>query len=185
MRYHSLFLLATVAFVAACSNTDSAKNPTGPGSVARPSPDIISSINDANAPSGTHLQTGAIGCSVATDLTVSCTTFELAGVGHTNADVSLVAHYTADVLCSNKGVNPNNSVEAQSTDLTSTDNFTATSSKNGRLSVRGASASVTTSGNPCPNPNWTPTFTNIVLTDFTYSVTFAGFTQPYILITGP
>jgi hypothetical protein len=183
MRYDRLFLLATFAFIAACSNTDSARTPTGPGSVVRPSPAIFA----ANAPSGTHLQTGSISCTVGPgpSFAVTCTSFELAGVGHTNADVSLVAHYTADVLCSNSGVNKNNSVEAQSTDLTATDDFTATSSKNGRLTVRSASASPTTSGNPCPNPNWTPTFTNITLVDFTYSVTFAGFDNPYILITGP
>ena len=119
------------------------------------------------------------------DLSVTCTSFELAGVGNTNADVSLVAHYTADVLCSNSTNNKNNSVEAQGQSFTASDNFTATSSKNGRLGVRSTSTSVVTGGNPCPNRNWTATFTNITLVDFTYSVTFAGFTQPYILITGP
>lgn len=48
---------------------------------------ITTTINPANAPSGTHLQSGAIGCSVGSDgLTVSCTAFELAGVGNTNAN---------------------------------------------------------------------------------------------------
>jgi hypothetical protein len=187
MRYERLFPLAVFAFIAACSSTDSARTPTGPGSVTRPSAAISLTTDPANAPSGTHLQTGSISCTVgpSPSFAVTCASFELAGVGHTNADVSLVAHYTADVLCSNKGVNPNNSVEPQSTSLTATDDFTATSSKNGRLTVRSASASPTTGGNPCPNPNWTPTFTNITLVDFTYSVTFAGFENPYILITGP
>lgn len=181
MRYDRLFSLAVVAFIAACSNTDSATTPTGPASVTRPSPAIFA----ANAPSGTHLQTGSIGCTVGSDLSVTCSTFELGGVGNTNAAVSLVANYTADVLCSNNGKNKNNSVEAQGQHLTANDNFTSTSSKNGRLGVRGASASPITAGNPCPNGNWTASFTNLTLTDFTYSVTFAGFTQPYILITGP
>jgi hypothetical protein len=52
-------------------------------------------INPANAPSGTHLQSGAIGCSVGSDnLTVSCTAFELAGVGNTNAELLLTATYS-------------------------------------------------------------------------------------------
>ena len=40
---------------------------------------------------------------------------------------------------------------------------------------------------PCPNPNWTPEFHagSPTLDSFTYSLTFAGFDDPYILITGP
>ena len=37
MRYDRLFSLAVFAFIAACSSTDSARTPTGPGSVTRPS----------------------------------------------------------------------------------------------------------------------------------------------------
>jgi hypothetical protein len=36
----------------------------------------------------------------------------------------------------------------------------------------------------CPNPNWTEEVTEITITSFKYSVTFAGFTEPAILITG-
>jgi hypothetical protein len=36
----------------------------------------------------------------------------------------------------------------------------------------------------CPNPNWTPEVTSVV-TSFEYTVTFDGFTEPFILITGP
>jgi hypothetical protein len=186
MRYDRLFPLAGFAFIAACSNTDAARTPTGPASVARPSPTIETTISDANAPQGTHLQTGSIGCTVNSDLSVSCSTFELAGVGHIDAAVSLVAHYTATILCSNKGTNPNNSVEAQTTGFTASDDFTARSAKNGRLSVRSALADPNTdASDACPNPNWTAEVSNLTLVDFTYSVTFAGFTQPYILITGP
>jgi hypothetical protein len=35
----------------------------------------------------------------------------------------------------------------------------------------------------CPNPNWTPEVTSSVLS-YEYSLTFAGFTEPAILITG-
>ena len=56
---------------------------------------ISQTINPANAPGGTHLQSGTIGCSVGQDgLTVTCNGFELAGVGNTNADVSLTASYS-------------------------------------------------------------------------------------------
>jgi hypothetical protein len=184
MRYDRLFPLAAFAFMAACTTTDTI---TSPARVLTTAPRLaVTAIEDANAPSGTHLQTGSIGCTVGSDLSVTCTSFELAGVGHTNADVSLVANYTATILCSNKGVNPNNSIEAQTKGFSAGDNFTATSSKNGRLSVRGASANPNASAaDACPNGNWTATVTNLTLVSFTYSVTFDGFTQPYILITGP
>ncbi|MGN6172986.1 MAG: hypothetical protein ACTHPS_08545 [Streptosporangiaceae bacterium] len=37
----------------------------------------------------------------------------------------------------------------------------------------------------CPNPNWTPTIPGgISLSNFTYTVSFAGFNGAYITITG-
>ena len=55
-------------------------------------------INPAAAPTGTHLQTGSIGCSVdSATLLVTCSTFELAGVGNSNATGSLNATYNATV----------------------------------------------------------------------------------------
>ena len=184
MRYDRLFPLAAFAFMAACTTTDTI---TSPARVLTTAPRLaVTAIEDANAPSGTHLQTGSIGCTVGSDLSVTCTSFELAGVGHINAAVSLVANYTAGITCSNKGVNPNNDVESQATSFSAADNFTATSSKNGRLSVRqGAANPNASAANACPNKNWTATITNLTLVSFTYSVTFDGFTQPYILITGP
>jgi len=185
MRYDRLFPLAAFAFIAACSNTDTV---TSPARVRLTAPRLaVTTIEDANAPSGTHLQTGSIGCTVGSDLSVTCTSFELAGVGHTNADVSLVANYTATILCSNKGVNPNNSIEPQTTSFSAGDTFTANSSKNGRLRVRDGVADPDASAaeDACPNPNWTADITGLTLVSFTYSVTFDGFTLPYILITGP
>jgi hypothetical protein len=148
---------------------------------------ITTTIDPANAPSGTHLQTGAIGCTVASNnLDVSCTLFELAGVGHTNAVVTLTATYTADVTCSNKGVNPQNAVEAQGATFTDSTSTPLTSSKNGRLTVPAQSASFPgTTSSPCPNGNWTATFTNKTLQSFTYTLTFDGFSAAYITITGP
>jgi hypothetical protein len=143
-------------------------------------------INPANAPGGTHLQSGTIGCVVNDDLSVDCSTFELAGVGNTNADVSLVANYSATVDCTNKG---GNLVESHSSSFSDEDEFTATSRKNGRLSVDAADADPQTAlaDERCPNPNWTPSIREgtLELESFTYTLTFAGFGGPYIEITGP
>jgi hypothetical protein len=141
-------------------------------------------INPANAPSGTHLQTGTISCTVNADRSVSCTTFELAGVGNTNATVSLVANYTAIVDCFNPGTNPNNPIESHTTTFTASSTITVSSTKNGRLTVPSRSVSPSSVTQVCPNPNWTPVIRpgTLQLTSFSYTVTFAGFTAPYITI---
>ncbi|HET7856240.1 MAG TPA: hypothetical protein VFL41_07265 [Gaiellaceae bacterium] len=143
-------------------------------------------IDDANAPSGTHLQAGAIGCTVGSDgLTVSCTSFELAGVGNTNAFLSLQATYSGVVDCFNHG---GNLVESHETTFTATNEATLTPTRNGRLRVGARSVSPDLDlAEPCPNPNWTPQFHagSPVLDSFSYTLTFNGFTDPYITITGP
>jgi hypothetical protein len=151
---------------------------------AAAAPAVTTTINPANAPSGTHLQSGAIGCTVNSDLSVTCSSFDLAGVGNTNATVSLNADYSATINCTNKG---GNLVESHTTTFSAGETFTAASTKNGRLRVQSADADPFEAPQVCPNPNWTPSIApgTLVLENFTYSVTFAGFTQPYILITGP
>ena len=148
---------------------------------------VITTIDAANAPSGTHLQGGAIGCSGS--LAVTCTSFELAGVGHTNATVSLTANYTANVTCSNKGTNPNNDVESQATSFLVNTTFPATAAKNGRMLVGTAFVSPPSAppAGSCPNGNWTAAFAagSPTLVSYTYTLTFDGFTDPYITITGP
>jgi hypothetical protein len=142
-------------------------------------------ITPANAPSGTHLQSGAIGCTVGNDgLTVSCTAFELAGVGNTNAFVSLTANYSGVVDCFNHG---GNLVESHETTFSATNEATLTPTRNGRLRVGARSVSPDLDlAEPCPNPNWTPEFHagSPTLDSFTYTLTFAGFSSPYITITG-
>jgi hypothetical protein len=144
-------------------------------------------INPANAPSGTHLQSGTIGCTVNPDLSVTCSSFELAGVGNTNANVSLVANYSATIDCNNPGNNRNNPIETHTATFSAGETFTAASTKNGRLRVDQADANPFSAPQVCPNDRWIPEIRDgtLVLNDFTYSVTFAGFTSPYILITGP
>ena len=156
---------------------------TGPA----PRPAVVTTIDAANAKSGTHLQTGTIGCTVGADLSVSCTGFELAGVGHTNADVVLRADYTATVDCYNPGVNPNNPIESHETSFSAERAFNVQSTKNGRMLVPATSVDPNAVAQGCPNPNWTPTIREgtLALTSFSYSLTFAGYTDPYILVTGP
>jgi hypothetical protein len=141
-------------------------------------------INPANAPSGTHLQSGTIGCTVNTDLSVSCSAFELAGVGNTNANVSLSASYSATIDCTNHG---GNLVESHTATFSDSDSAAVTSSKNGRMRVPAQSVSPFAAPQICPNPNWTPSIRagTLTLNSFTYTLTFAGFTGAYITITGP
>jgi hypothetical protein len=147
--------------------------------------------NPAAAPTGTHLQRGTIGCSVdaATQL-VSCTTFELAGVGNTNAEASLSTSYTATVQCRNHG---GQIVEVKSQLTAVPVSSGSLQPKNGRLSVPALSSSpVPTAAQfeakaTCPNGNWTKELLGgtITLSSFTYTLHFAGFTGNYITITGP
>jgi hypothetical protein len=141
-------------------------------------------INPAYAPSGTHLQSGTIGCTVNADLSVSCSGFELAGVGNTNAVASLTASYSGTIDCRNHG---GNVVESHTATFSDTDTVQLTSSRNGRLRVTERSVSAGGAPQVCPNPNWTPEIRRgtLVLNSYTYTLTFAGFSSPYITITGP
>lgn len=140
-----------------------------------------------NAPSGTHVQTGTIDCTESAG-GVSCTTYELAGVGHTNAVVSLSATYSATIQCTNHG---GQLVEAHDDLVTEVTSATLTSSKNGRLVVPALTSTAPTEAEvlaqaDCPNPNWTPSVLSgsIQLASWTYTLTFEGFASPYVLITG-
>ena len=148
-------------------------------------------INPANAPTGTHLQTGTIGCAVdAATLLVTCNTYELAGVGNSNATGSLQASYTATVQCRNHG---GQIVEVKSQVTGAARTTGSLSPKNGRLSVPQLTSAPPPSAAEfeaqatCPNGNWTKELENgtISLSSFTYTLTFAGFSGAYITITGP
>ena len=147
-------------------------------------------INPAAAPTGTHLQTGTIGCSVdpGTQL-VSCTAFELAGVGNSNAVGTLSTTYSATVQCRNHG---GQIVEVKSQPTTAPATTGNLAPKNGRLNVTALSSSVPTAAQfeaqaTCPNGNWTKELLGgtITLSSFTYTLHFVGFTGDYITITGP
>ena len=147
-------------------------------------------INSANAPTGTHLQSGTTGCSVDSSSLVTCNTFELAGVGNSNATGSLAATYSATVDCTNNG---GKLVPVKSTTQTAPTTTGSLSPKNGKLTVPSLnSGPVPTAAQfeaaaTCPNGNWTKSLAggSVTLSSFTYTLTFTGFSAPYITITGP
>ena len=149
--------------------------------------------NFDNAPSGAHYRKGSAEpvCTSTTTpttgaITVSCTGTQIAGVGNTNADLSLAVEGTANFVCHNPG--NKNIVEPHSGSVSESTSTTLVPSRNGTLVV--PSQTVTISPEEaaaqftCPNPNWTEEFTGFSDLSFTYSLTFAGFTEPAILITG-
>ncbi len=146
-------------------------------------------IDPAAAPTGTHLQSGTIGCSI-TNAVVTCSAYELAGVGNANATATLTATYSATVQCRNHG---GQIVEVKSQTQTAPTSTGNLSPKNGRLAVpQLQSGPVPTNATfeanaTCPNGNWTKEtlVSSITLSSFTYTLTFTGFNSPYITITGP
>ncbi len=148
---------------------------------------IVKTIDPAAAPTGTHLQSGTIGCSVTAGV-VTCTQYELAGVGNANATATLNATYSATVQCRNHG---GQIVEVKSQTQTAPTSTGNLSPKNGRLAVpQLQSGPVPTNATfeanaTCPNGNWTKEtlVSSITLSSFTYTLHFDGFTGNYITIT--
>jgi hypothetical protein len=139
------------------------------------------SFNPANAPGSSHLTSGSPSCTVATNLSISCSSYVLGGVGHTNATVSLAASYSATIDCTNHG---GNLVESHTADFTASSSANVASTRNGQLTVPTRSASPFSAPQVCPNPNWTPSIRpgTLTLNSFTYTLTFAGFESAYITI---
>jgi hypothetical protein len=147
-------------------------------------------FNEAAAPQGTHVQTGTPSCSFAADgLTVVCSSFELAGVGNTDATATLTTVYSATINCTNRG---GNLVEVHSQAVTTSTTTGEISPVNGRLTVPSLTSDVPTAAEileqaDCPNPNWTPSVQagSITLVSSVYTVTFEGFSGAYITIVDP
>jgi hypothetical protein len=147
-------------------------------------------FNEAAAPQGTHVQTGTPSCSFAADgLTVVCSSFELAGVGNTNATATLVTVYSATINCTNRG---GNLVEAHNQDVTTDTTTGELSPENGRLTIPSLTSPAPTEADileqaSCPNPNWTPSVASgsIALVSSLYTVHFTGFEGSYIIIVDP
>jgi hypothetical protein len=164
-------LVAAIAFPAAASAV-------APGTYT-PTAD---SFNSANAPGSSHLTSGTPQCVVNAALDVNCSAYVLGGVGNTNATVSLSATYSATIDCTNHG---GNLVESHTSTFSDSSTATVASTRNGQLRVPAQSASAFGAPQVCPNPNWTPSIRpgTLTLETFTYSLTFAGFSSPYITIT--
>jgi len=147
-------------------------------------------VNFDNAPQGAHFSQGSVAptCTLS-GLTVTCTGTSIAGVGNTNATVSLAVTSTFTGVCHNPGVN-SKVVEPFTESETTTTTAQLFPSRNGRLDVPAQTATGTSSAQfladfTCPNPNWTPEVTGSAIS-FVYTLTFAGFpNMPVIQITGP
>jgi len=148
-------------------------------------------INPAAAPTGTHFQAGTSAtCSVDSSGLVTCSSYQLNGVGNSNATGSLSATYSATVDCTNHG---GNLVPVKSSAQTAPTSTGSLSPKNGSLIVPSLNSGPVPSdaqfeaAATCPNGNWTKSVQggSITLSSFTYTLHFAGFTGDFITITGP
>ena len=148
-------------------------------------------INPAAAPTGTHFQAGTSAtCSVDSSGLVTCSSYQLNGVGNSNATGSLSATYSATVDCTNHG---GKLVPVKSSAQTAPTSTGSLSPKNGSLIVPSLNSGPVPSdaqfeaAATCPNGNWTKSVQggSITLSSFTYTLHFAGFTGDFITITGP
>ncbi len=150
-------------------------------------------VNFDNAPSGAHFRKGSAEpvCTSSTvpttgAITVSCTGTQIAGVGNTNANLLLEVEGTANFVCHNPG--NDNIVEPHSDSVTESVSTPLVPSRNGTLVVPAQSVTISPEDAAaqfeCPNPNWREEFTGFSDLSYTYSLTFVGFDQPAILITG-
>jgi hypothetical protein len=147
-------------------------------------------FNAAAAPQGTHVQTGTPSCSFVTGTqNVTCSSFELAGVGNVDATATLTTTYSAIINCTNRG---GNLVEVHNQTVTTTTTSGAISPVNGRLTVPTLTSTAPTEAQvlmqaSCPNPNWTASVQpgSITLVSSVYTVTFEGFTGAFITIIDP
>jgi hypothetical protein len=150
----------------------------------------LAATNFNNAPSGAHFKGAARpSCSI-NGTTVTCSSYQIAGVGNTNADATLQVNYTATVDCRNHGgkiVPVKSSVQGAQT---STGDLAP---RNGVLVVPQLSDATPPKAEQflnqatCPNGNWTKELQGgtIRVSGFTYTLTFVGFNDPVVEIVQP
>ena len=144
-------------------------------------------FNASAAPNGTHVQTGTPSCQVIGNQ-VSCSSYELAGVGNANATATLSASFSATVDCTNNG---GKLVPVKSTVQQAPSSTGQLEPKNGKLAVPALVGPTTPTAQSflnaatCPNGNWTKSLAggSPTLVSWTYTLTFTGFNAPYITIT--
>ncbi len=158
------------------------------GTLALSSAWAANDFPDNTTPSGAHYnnQSSPPACSV-DGLIVSCTGTQIAGVGNTNATLVLAASYSATVQCRNHG---GQIVEVKTQVTTSSSQNLRPDTRNGTLYVEPISSSSPSEQSfedaaICPNRRWTKQLLgSVTVTGFIYTITFNGFTQPAISVTG-
>jgi|ERR1051325_7536507 hypothetical protein len=188
--------VAMLALAAACSDTA-----TSPTSVDRPLFSLsagtfgnVAEVNAAGTPSGGHLQSGGpVNCVVDASLNITCNgnnlSYQINGVGNTNANATLEATYSAQVDCTNRG---GNLVEVKSQVTSPTVTTPRLNSRNGGLTVPALTRLAPTANDykaaaTCPNGNWTKTLApgTPTLESFDYKLLFSGFSTPSVEIAAP
>jgi hypothetical protein len=146
--------------------------------------------NFDNAPGGAHYRQGSVEpvCTInPDDNSVSCTGTTIGGVGNTNADLNLITTVSANLTCTNKG---GNVVEPHSGTFSDSVDADLTPNRNGQIVVGAVETDPITDADilrdfTCPNgKNWTDAIAGTPTTSFSYTLTFDGFTEPAIEITG-
>ncbi len=192
MRSTRLIPVAVLAFAAACSDTATSPTPVGgplfsvsPGSFGN-----VSTLNAAGTPSGGHIQSGGpVFCLVEADLDIFCSglgSYQINGIGNTNATATLSATYEATVDCTNRG----GKLVPVKSQATSAPASTGTlQPDNGHLTVPQLSTQTPDdaafeAAATCPNGNWTKSVApgDPTLVSFEYDLTFVGFVTPAIFI---
>jgi hypothetical protein len=194
MRSVYFIPIAALAFAAACSenspnpvetNNTPALFAVSPGDFGTGG---LTNTSTAALPSGGHLQSGTIFCSVSGTLVITCSstgTYKINGIGNTNATAALSAQYSATVHCTNKG---GNLVEVKSQPKTAPASSDTLRAKNGSLTVTQISTSPPTDAQfeaaaTCPNGNWSKSVApGPTLESFLYTLTFVGFSTPTVSI---
>jgi len=157
--------------------------------LAVPAAWAATTIDPSAAPTGTHVQSGTPSCTES-GFTVTCSSYDLAGVGNKNATANLSVTYSGTVLC----INPAGNIAPGQTENPSIPTSTGSlQPKNGRLTVPELTSATQAQieaalmeKTTCPNRKWTKSVQagSIAIVGFTYTLTFQGFQSPYITITG-
>jgi hypothetical protein len=157
--------------------------------LAVPAAWAATTIDPSAAPNGTHVQSGTPTCTES-GFTVTCSSYDLAGVGNKNATANLSVTYSGTVLCTN----PAGNVAPGQTEYPSIPTSTGSlQPKNGRLTVPELTSATQSQieaalmqNTSCPNRKWTKSVQSgsIAIVGFTYTLTFQGYQSPYITITG-
>lgn len=140
------------------------------------------------APSGAHVQSGTQECHCNTDGSITCSSFQVCGVGNTNANVDANSAYSATVQCRNKG---GQIVDVKSQDINISKPVNNIRAKNGCLTIpeitTGPAPTATQFENQatCPNKNWSKQLLGGTIVDnYSYAVTFVGFSCSYVTFSG-